>query len=375
MRKSFSAKSYKLLGKYLSHAAFPISLYLSWRIGTLIYQIFLQPHIKITDASITLYQRIFLSWASYFDAGHYAGIAMNGYQYPQQAFFPLWPLFIKSVSQLGIPVFITAHLLTTFFGLTTFILFYSLASKLIGKSKARYALLLFCSFPSTMFLLPGYTEGLFLTLTLLSFLLFEKKLYFFGSLAGGFASMTRLAGIAIAASYLIINQPLSKKLMYLALCFLGLVSYMIYLQIAFGDALYFVKAQEAWCQINNRCSFTFPLYPLLSYGKLLLMGWAKPSLSFVFYDWVSSIVFLSLLVVVYRKLSLNYFLYSLVVILLPLFSGSTVGMIRYVLVAFPVFFVLPLLINRKLWFYILILFFFLLQSRFIAFFSGKIWVA
>ena len=105
------------------------------------------------------------------------------------------------------------------------------------------------------------------------------------------------------------------------------------------------------------------------------MGWVKPNLSFVFYDWAASVTFLFLLIPVYKKLNLTYFLYSLIVIMLPLFSGSTVGMIRYVFVAFPVFFIMSLIIRWKILFLILCFFLFLLQLRFIAFFSGKIWVA
>lgn len=375
MEKSLSTYPYKILKKYISPISFPLILFITWRLTVLLYQIFLQPYIKITPESATLYQRIFFSWTSYWDVGHYTGITLIGYQYPQQAFFPFWPLIIKTVTLTGITIYPAVYALTFIFGLTTFILFYLLASKLIGKAKAKYSLILFCSFPSTMFLLSGYTEGLFLTLTLLSFLLLEKKLYLLGSLVGGLASMTRLAGVAIAVAYLHINKPLRHKSIYFILCLCGLGVYMIYLQIAFGDAFYFVKAQEAWCQINNHCSLTFPLTPILSYGKLLMMGWAKPSLSFVFYDWASSVVFLSLLIGVYRKLNLKYLLYSLIVLILPLFSGSTVGMIRYVLVAFPIFFIVPLIIRRKILFFVLCLFLFLLQLRFIAFFSGRIWVA
>ena len=212
-KKTFSI-NYKLFKKYISIISYPTTIYLFWRLVTLLFQIFLQPHYKITEASATLYQRIYLSWTTYWDVGHYTGIALKGYQYPQQAFFPLWSLLIKTISLSDISVYALVYFLTFILGLTTFILFYILASRLIGQTKAKYALILFASFPSTMFLLAGYTEGLFLTLTLLSFLLLEKRLYFLGSLVGGLTSMTRLAGVGIAVSYLVIKQSLDKKLIY-----------------------------------------------------------------------------------------------------------------------------------------------------------------
>ncbi|MDO8498400.1 MAG: hypothetical protein Q7S44_01305 [bacterium] len=368
-------KSRIMFKKYISIISYPMTVYLVWRLVVMLYQIFLQPHYKMTEASVSLYQRIYLSWTTYWDVGHYIGIALKGYEYPQQAFFPLWSLLIKVISLSGIPIYAAVYFLTFILGLTTFILFYVLASRLIGQTKAKYALIFFATFPSTMFLLAGYTEGLFLTLTLLSFLLLEKRLYFLGSLVGGLTSVTRLAGVGTAIAYLTIKQSLDKKLIYFMFCLLGLGFYMLYLQIAFGDALYFAKAQQAWCQVSNRCNLTFPLTPLINYGGLLIMGWVRPSLSFVFYDWAASVAFLLLLIAVFRKLNITYFLYSLIVIILPLFSGSSVGMIRYVLVAFPVFFVVPLIIRWKILFFILCFFLFLLQLRFIAFFSSKIWVA
>src|SRR3989344_2660851 len=358
---------------YIPIVSYPVTVYIVWRLVVLLYQIFLQPHYKITEASVTLYQRIYLSWTTYWDVGHYIGIALKGYNYPQQAFFPLWSLFIKIFSLSGIPIYAVVYFLIFILGLTTFILFYILASRLIGQTKAKYALIFFASFPSTMFLVAGYTEGLFLTLTLLSFLLLEKQLYLLGSLVGGLTSMTRLAGVGVAVAYLTISRSsLKSKLTYCVLCLLGLGLYMIYLQIMFGDAFYFAKAQQAWCQVSNRCNLTFPLVPLIGYGQLLIMGWVRPNLSFVFYDWAASVTFLFLLIVVFRKLNLTYFIYSLIVVMLPLFSGTTVGMIRYVLVAFPVFFIMPLIIRLKILFFILCFFLFLLQLRFIAFFTSKI---
>ncbi|MDO8429662.1 MAG: mannosyltransferase family protein [Candidatus Daviesbacteria bacterium] len=355
---------------------YPVTVFVAWRSLILIFQLFVQPvYYGVNKDSYSIYQRVFLSWTTYWDSGHYIGIALKGYQYPQQAFFPLWSLLIKITSLSGVSIYAVVYFLTFILGLTTFILFYILASRLIGQTKAKYALIFFASFPSTMFLHAGYTEGLFLTLTLLSFLLLEKRLYFLGSLVGGLIILTRLAGVGVAVAYLTINKSLGQKLRYFILCLLGLGLYMIYLQIAFGDAFYFAKAQQAWCQISNRCSFTFPLLPLLNYLGLLLLGVAKVGLTYDFIDWISVVLFLFLLVFVYRQLSFSYFVYSLTALLLPLFSGSTAGMVRYVLVAFPIFFIVPSLIKNKILMWVVLFLLFLLQLRFVAFFTSRLWVA
>lgn len=247
---------------------FPITVYFIWYLIILLFQIFIQTLYKATSDSLTLYQRLYLSWATYWDSGHYVTIAEQGYNYPQQAFFPLWPLLIKIFSYI-VGFYNASFILSIFFGLMTFILFYLLAVKLMGSLTAKYALILFAVFPSTFFLHAGYTEGLFLSLTLLSFL---------------------------------------------------------------------------------------------------------------FLDWFFSLVFLLMLIPVFKKLRFQYFLYSSVVILLPLSASNTpgivrAGMIRYVLIAFPVFFVAPQVIRSKILLFLLSLLLLLLELRFVAFFTGRAWVA
>lgn len=338
------------------------------------FQIFFQPVYKITPESLTLYQRLYWSWVSYWDSGHYVTIAKMGYSYPQQAFFPLWPLLIRTISMLGIPPFVISFFLSFIFGLTAFVLFYLLAIRLIGNHPAKYALVLFASFPSAMFLHAGYTEGLFLSLVLLSFLMLEKKLYWLSVIFAGFANMTRLAGFGITVTYLILKQPFFKKIAFIAISVFGLLLYILFLQIVFGNGFLFIDAQKSWCGSQGRCQLISPLIPLINYGQLVLIGWIKPNLSTTFIDWFFSVVFFIMLVPVLKKLKANYFIYSLVVILLPLFS-STVGMVRYVLVAFPVFFVIPLLVKNRIVFIILCLLLFLLELRFVALFTNRIWVA
>lgn len=353
---------------------FPASVYLCWYLIILLYQIFIQPLYKITAESVTLYQRLYFSWVNYWDSGHYFSIATNGYHYPQQAFFPLWPLLIKTVSIIGISPYSASFVLSFIFGLLTFICFYLLASKLIEKKSAKLALILFASFPSAMFLHAAYTEGLFLTLTLLSFFFWERKQYLYSSLTAGLATATRLAGMAIIPVFILVNRKIPNKFYYIIISLLGLAFYFIFLWLVFGNGFLFIDAQKNWCVSQGRCDFVFPLSALINYVNLLLIGWVKPSLSSTFIDWLFSVIFIILLIPVYKKLGVQYFIYSLIIIFMPLFS-STVGMVRYVLVVFPVFFVVPTIIRNKFIFFLICFILFLLQLRFITLFTNRIWVA
>lgn len=351
--------------------AFPVGVYFLWRLVIFSYQMLLEPTNQVTSS---LYHKLFFNWVKNWDGGHYTGIAANGYQFPQQAFFPLWPLLIKALSLTGMSVYMAAYLLSFILGLTTFILFYVLASKLLNKQQAKYALILFACFPSTMFLHASYTEPLFLTLVLLSFWLLEKKHYFFSALTGGIATSSRFVGVAVAVSYPLLKKPLIKRIFWTSLALSGLVAYMFYLQVVYHNPLYFKDAEETWCP-QQQCNWSFPFDTLSTYGNLISLGWIKPSLYFGFIDWTAATIFILLTPVVLKKLGLNYFLYSLLVILPRLSSGTTVAMIRFVLVAFPIFFILPSLLRFRIIIVIVSLLLLLLQLRFVDLFINGLWVA
>ncbi len=363
-----------MVKKYLPQIAYPLTVFILWRVLILLFQIFLQPYYKVTDDSLTVWQRVFVSWTTYWDTGHYLSIAQHGYHYPQQAFFPLWPLFIKMFS-FFIPIGLSVYILTFLLSLTVFILFYLLAKRLVGEEKAKFSLIIFCAFPSTMFLLAGYTEALFLTLVLSSFLFLEKKMYLQSAILGGLAGMTRLVGVILIIPHLLVKKPTLQKIFYAVVVSLGIIFYIFYLKLNYSDPLYFLHAQTSWCSSQGRCSINFPLKPLIDYGYLILIGWVKPSLSPAFIDWFSAVMFLLGSIAVLKILGQKYFIYSVLVILPSLFSGITVGMVRYVLIAFPVFFVAPLLIKSKLIFLLISLIFLLLQLRFVTLFTSRIWVA
>lgn len=364
--------------KKISYIRFPLSVFLSWRLIILIFQIFIQPYYKIGPKSLTIYQRLFDSWTYYWDSGHYLYIVQNGYNFPRQNFFPLWPFLIKlfTILTFGIfPIEWVAYILTFILGLTTFIFFYLLAVKLIGEKNAKLALIIFASFPSTMFLHAGYTENLFLTLTLLSFWLLEKKRFILSSLTGGLSSATRSAGIGISLVYLVMKVSLRKKIIYFSLSLSGILGYMLYLKLQSGNSFLFAKAHQEWCTAIEQCKITFPLNPLIPQAQLFFAGLLRPNLSSSFLDWVSSVIFLILLWPIFKYLNKTYFIYSAVVLLMPLATGMSTSMVRYVLVAFPAFFVIPKIIKSKWLVFLLAFLLSLLQLRFISLFTNFIWVA
>lgn len=184
------------------------------------------------------------------DGVAYTTIALQGYSTePLSAFFPLFPLLIYlgtlihlSPSQAG--VLVSA---SSFFG--TLMLLYIWTESKYGQDVARWATALMAWCPFSLFGTVVYTEGLFLLLTTTALKLFERHQYWLASLCGGLATATRLPGIVLSPTFLIIafreRRSLQAYAVALASC-LGVISYSIYNWQVFGEPLRFIRVQEYW---------------------------------------------------------------------------------------------------------------------------------
>lgn len=327
-----------------------------------------------TRWSDTLYERLFLSWAAYWDSGHFGEIARLGYAgHPQLVLFVGWPFLIKVFTAVGIHRYWVIFMLSILLGLVVFILFYLVANKLFEKKTATRALLLFACYPGTLFLHAGYSENLFLVLSLLAFFALENQRLYLAAVLGGAASLTRLAGISIAAALVCIHAKHTTKLVAISVVLTGLLVYMLYLQNSFGNALAFFTSQAGWEKASSFSSLSFPLAPLFN-TQMLTLGLKHPLLLPLAIDWIVSVIFLGMIPIVYRKLGLSYSIYTAVLMFLPLASGTYVGMNRYILPAFPVFMVLASLFKSKLMLVLVCVGLFVLQMRFITLFTNLVWV-
>lgn len=354
---------------------FPIKIYFLWRIIILFFQLFWQSKVFSFDQT-SLFQKLYLNWITLWDSGHYLTIALKGYEYPEQAFFPFWPWLLKILALSGISIYKIDFFLSFFLSLSVFVLFYNLAAKLLGQAAAKFSLLFLASFPTSFFLVAGYTESLFLSLTLGSFILLEKGYRLLSSLLAAPTTMTRSIGLGTAFAYLSLKISLPKKVFLFLIALSGLFIFMFYLRFTFNDALLFLNAQKERSARYQTLSWAnFPLWPILQYPLKIYPGAQNLAFDFYFLDWAASLLFLFLLGVVYKKLSFNYFIYALFVVLIPLSSGKFESLQRYVLPAFPCFFVFPTIFKSRLFFFIVCLVLFLLQLWLMTRFLNYLWVA
>ena len=112
---------------------------------------------------------------SHWDGEHYVRLAMGGYLTPPDdvspAFFPLYPLLMRSFAELfGGPISrealsVWGPLISLLFLPFAFYFIYSIALEGWGERVARDAVLILAFFPTTFFLNAAYTESLFLALS------------------------------------------------------------------------------------------------------------------------------------------------------------------------------------------------------------------
>ncbi len=159
------------------------------------------------DSAMSQYDRIqwtlqghptFESYFTTWDVGHYLFLSHNGYKLDHKAcaFYPLWPLLMRYSSMLtGGDDVISGMLMANAFSLTGAFIFVRIAARRLGDSVAWPTLLLFLSFPGSLFFQFPYSESLFFLLIMLLSLGLEEG-HFVTALGAAFLlPLTRAVGI------------------------------------------------------------------------------------------------------------------------------------------------------------------------------------
>ena len=298
-----------------------------------------------------------LSWWRW-DTIHYVEIAYLGYAHhkPLSAFFPLFPLLIRGLGMLlggSIMADYAAGMILAnvcFYGVL--ILFYQLVSIDYGHTVARYALIYLAFNPYGIFFFIGYTESLFLLLTLAVFFFLRRGRaldWWLVGLCGCLAALTRPTGIILLVPFLVffvqgfgIRMILTRKnwrqklnaMLAMALVPAGLLIYMGYLRITFGDPLVFRLEEVAIWQRYTAFPWvgTFDAIEAIKSGRVFY----KRDIT----DLAFTFVPLAVLIGGWKRLPLDYSLFSvamaLFVLCQPCRFEALMSVPRYLLVAFPI---------------------------------------
>jgi Gpi18-like mannosyltransferase len=296
----------------------------------------------------------FLQRWSYWDGGGYLAIAENGYKtINSYAFFPFYPLVIKIVSYVTFGNYLLSGLFVSWicFFFSLYFL-YKLVRLDFDRDIAEKTLNYLLLFPFSFFFLATYTESIYLLLTVSSFYYLRKSAYLKASIFGLFSTATRVAGIGIFPAFIFEivekwNTIRSKTVYFLTFIPLGLLSYMSYLYANKGNALYFLYVVNKFWQ---RDQITHPFKVLMSYVKNFLIHPGNPFTSrdstIICLEFIFSLVFLYLTIFVWFKIRKSYAVYAFLAWSLPLTTGRTGSMLRYVIILFPCFIALAIIGNR-----------------------------
>ena len=163
-------------------------------------------------------------------------------------------MFIKFVTFFTNNFNLSAVLISWIFSILSSVLLFELALIDFNKRIGILSVWFLNIFPTSFFLQAGYTESLFLTLSLASIYLYRKKVFLLSGITGLFSSMTRINGMALIPFYFfetIQNKiSFSKTTIFFLVSFLTASGFMVYLLInfsIFGDLFYFTKPlSEHW---------------------------------------------------------------------------------------------------------------------------------
>lgn len=315
------------------------------------------------------------SWISSFanfDGIHYLLIAKQNYSQWEQAFFPLYPLFIHVVGFI-IPNYLISALFISNSSLIIGLMFFHKLLKM-WKIKTSWPLFFLLSFPTAFYFGMVYTESLFFMFFILSLYFLYKKNYWVAGLFAALSSATRLIGIFLIIPFffhffsnirsLLKSYKLSSLGFILVLVspFIGLVSYMGYLWKTTGDPLFFFNSQPIFGANRSTHLITLPQV-YYRYIKILLTAthdfqWYLSLLEISIFSLVFIVLILDFLKIKkhlsmastnlrgLQRLSLNIF--SFINIVLPTATGTFSSIPRYALFSLSFFIFLGELKNTVL---------------------------
>jgi hypothetical protein len=318
------------------------------------------------------------SWAN-FDGVHYLTIINKGYFGTGliQAFFPLFPLIIKYLNFANNSL-ITGLIISNILAYLLIISFY-LFAKTFFKKHAWLSLFVLLTFPSSFFFGAFYTESLFLILVLLSFIMANKKKWLWAGILASLASATRVIGIvlipALLIEYLLGNETLfnfintiknkkrrdtlinqlkeklslkkMKPVLFILVGSLGLLSYMTYLWLRFDDPLYFFHVQS---EFGGGRQESFIYYPQVLFRYIKILITARPfDLKYLAYvqEFIAGTLGLIILFIASKKTRLSHLFFALGAFFIPTLTGTFSSMPRYILISWPIFFVIAGWLENK----------------------------
>ncbi len=336
-------------------------------------------------------QLLWLMWRR-FDAGFYIDIAEHGYWAASTLntasnwiFNPLYPLLISPFGQIfggSDDAFnIGAVLVSNVAGLIAITYLYLLVRREFNSKIASRTVFYLALFPTSFYLSAAFSESVFLACAVMCIYYARQHRWWLVGICGGLGSLARIQGLALLIPVIweywqvlsdryaplpdmsamtlgekaqawvhsrIFGVLLAAKafrnwldLVAISLIPFGLVPFLIYSQIETGDFLASIHNHSVgWDrQISNPVKLVLSsiIHPLAPNA----MEW-----NFWALNMIMIFAFIGFTLWAFRSLPLIYALYTFVMMVMPLFTGSIKSISRYYLIIFPAFMLLALWSSR-----------------------------
>lgn len=330
---------------------------------------------------------------SSYDSQIYLAIADKGYLNSRGnrffAFYPLYPMLVRGFSYfLGNDLFLSGIFISLICSFIGVIYLYELFRMDADKKASSIGLFYFLFFPTAIFFSAIYTESLFLMLSVMTFYYARKEKWWITGFLGLLTTFTRPQGILLFLPicieyyfYLKRNNLLSltnllqkTRFNFLSLLLIpvGLLSFFFYAYLSTGNFFLSLDVQRYWSRKPTNVINVFTLL-----GNKLIHFWnlpwhgimsSKTDISFVFF-------FIFLLAFMIRRIRKSYLVYAFLLIFVPLSTGSSMSMTRFLSLSFPHFLYLGILGSKNKIFNILVSTFFIILMVAMAIrFVNRYWV-
>ena len=206
---------------------------------------------------------------------------------------------------------------------------------LIDRSTAQRTLTYFVIFPTSFFLFAAYTEALFFLWVVLAFLAARRTRWILAGILGVLATLTRIQGVILFFPLLLIwyRQEWKKpaalwRALPLLLIPLAFLAFQLYTGGKFAASL-----EQHWLAHTS--------LPWENFQIAIQSFFDATGNSLTLFNLIAAVGFLCMCIPIWKRLPPEFFIYSALVLVVPLFrineGEPLVSYGRYALAAFPVF--------------------------------------
>ena len=205
---------------------------------------------------------LFNAWDSF----NFGFIVTQGYQVPNYAFLPGYPLLTHFVSLIVGDPWLAAFVVTQVFAAASIVMFQLTAEMYMPRKEALYSTLLMATFPYILiFTTLSYSEAVFFFETIAAWYFYKKGKLTISTALAGLASITRIYGILILLP-VFLSMRKAKKInpYYFMTPVIMLSAWGLYCFMTVGDALASLTNESAWAQAG----MNYGLLPSIIYQGL-----------------------------------------------------------------------------------------------------------